>query len=190
MISRTHGGSLSAGGGGVSSDAGGRAPTCGTRSSSHGCLRQTSGHSATTDRREPYRVRRRTQTNPICACLNGAPSDRALTPEEEDQLLADPRFPHYPAATESRTARYSHGPAPCLLHSARSRIGVAGRSVQFRRRVSSERLMSSCTWSSSARKMGLTCAVPVNHSPIATSRVAMKSSRWVMAPGGSGRCWV
>ena len=46
--------------------------------------------------------------------------------------------------------------------------------------------MSSCTWWRSARKMGLTCAVPVNHRPIATSRVAMKSSRWATAPGGSG----
>ena len=77
-----------------------------------------------------------------------------------------------------------------LLHRAAIRIGPAGRSVQFRRRVSSEWPMSSCTWSSSARKMGLTCAVPVNHRPIATSRVAMKSSRWARSPGGSGRCRV
>ena len=55
--------------------------------------------------------------------------------------------------------------------------GGTGEGGQLRTSVSNERPMSACTWSRPARKTGLTCAVPVNHSPNATARVAMKSSR-------------
>ena len=61
--------------------------------------------------------------------------------------------------------------------------------LQLLVRVSSDWAMLCCTWWRSARKAGLACAVPVNQSPKATSRVAMKSSMRVRSPG-SGRCWV
>ena len=67
---------------------------------------------------------------------------------------------------------------------AANRIGHC--TVQSRSRVSSELPISASTRSRSARKAGLTCAVPVNHSPNATSRGSDEVIKMDEAAGRQG----